>query len=54
VIAVGPEGGWTAYEAGRLREKGFLPVSLGPRPLRVDAAVPYAVGQIEIWLRGRR
>lgn len=54
VVAVGPEGGWTAYEAGRLREKGFLPVSLGPRPLRVDAAVPYAVGQIEIWLRRRR
>jgi 16S rRNA (uracil1498-N3)-methyltransferase len=53
-LAVGPEGGWTAYEAGRLREKGFLAVSLGPRPLRVDAAVPYAVGQVELWLRGRR
>ena len=52
-LAVGPEGGWTAYEAGRLRERGFLPFSLGPRVLRVDAAVPYAVAQAELWLRSR-
>jgi RsmE family RNA methyltransferase len=50
-LAVGPEGGWTAYEAGRLEERGFAPFSLGPRVLRVDAAVPYAVGQAELWLR---
>lgn len=53
VVAIGPEGGWTPYEAGRLVERGFRPVTLGPRPLRVDAAVPYAVGQAELWLRGR-
>lgn len=52
-LAIGPEGGFTAYEAGRLVEKGFLPFSLGPRVLRVDAAVPYAVGQAELWLRRR-
>jgi 16S rRNA (uracil1498-N3)-methyltransferase len=50
-LAIGPEGGWTAYEARRLAERGFAPVSLGPRVLRVDAAVPYAVGQAELWLR---
>jgi len=50
-LAVGPEGGWTPYEAGRLEERGFQPFSLGPRTLRVDAAVPYAVGQVELWLR---
>jgi RsmE family RNA methyltransferase len=50
-LAVGPEGGWTTYEAERLRERGFAPFSLGPRVLRVDAAVPYAVGQAELWLR---
>jgi len=50
-LAIGPEGGWTGYEAERLREKGFQPVTLGPRPLRVDAAVPYAVAQVEMWMR---
>jgi RsmE family RNA methyltransferase len=51
-LAVGPEGGWTPYEAEELRRRGFAPFSLGPRVLRVDAAVPYAVGQAELWLRG--
>jgi RsmE family RNA methyltransferase len=50
-LAVGPEGGWTSYEAGRLRERGFVPFTLGARALRVETAVPYAVGQIELWLR---
>jgi 16S rRNA (uracil1498-N3)-methyltransferase len=51
-LAVGPEGGWTPYEAEELRRRGFTPFSLGPRVLRVDAAVPYAVGQVALWLRG--
>jgi RsmE family RNA methyltransferase len=51
-LAVGPEGGWTAYETEELRRRGYAPFSLGPRVLRVDAAVPYAVGQAELWLRG--
>ena len=50
-LAVGPEGGWTAYEAERLRERGFAPFTLGPRALRVESAVPFAVGQVELWLR---
>lgn len=50
-LAIGPEGGWTAYEAGELARRGFVPFSLGPRVLRVDAAIPYAVGQAELWLR---
>jgi RsmE family RNA methyltransferase len=50
-LAIGPEGGWTAYEAEELRRRGFAPFSLGARVLRVDAAVPYAVGQAELWLR---
>jgi RsmE family RNA methyltransferase len=52
VLAVGPEGGFTAFEAEELRRRGFEAFSLGPRVLRVDAAVPYAVGQAELWLRG--
>ena len=52
-VAIGPEGGWTPYEADALRGRGFTPFSLGPRVLRVDAAVPYAIGQVELWLRAR-
>jgi len=50
-LAVGPEGGWTPYEADELRRRSFQPFTLGARVLRVDAAVPYAVGQAELWLR---
>ncbi|ABC82762.1 protein of unknown function DUF558 [Anaeromyxobacter dehalogenans 2CP-C] len=50
-LAIGPEGGWTPYEAAALRDRGFAAITLGPRVLRVDAAVPYAVGQAELWLR---
>jgi RsmE family RNA methyltransferase len=53
-LAIGPEGGWTPYEAGELAKRGFEPVSLGPRPLRVDQAVPFAVGQAEHWLAAGR
>jgi 16S rRNA (uracil1498-N3)-methyltransferase len=52
-LAIGPEGGWTEYEAARLREKGFRPFSLGARVLRVDTAVPYAIAQAELWLRSQ-
>jgi 16S rRNA (uracil1498-N3)-methyltransferase len=52
-LAIGPEGGWTEYEAARLREKGFRAFSLGPRVLRVDTAVPYAIAQAELWLRSQ-
>jgi RsmE family RNA methyltransferase len=50
-VAIGPEGGWTAYEAAELERRGFAPFSLGPRPLRVDQAVPFTVGPLELWLR---
>jgi RsmE family RNA methyltransferase len=53
-VAIGPEGGWTAYEADELRRRAFAPFSLGARVLRVDAAVPYAIGQAELWLRAGR
>jgi RsmE family RNA methyltransferase len=51
VVAVGPEGGFTPYEAGALAARNFAPFSLGPRPLRVDVAVPFVVAQAEQWLR---
>ena len=51
VVAIGPEGGWTRYEADELMRRGFASFTVGPRVLRVDAAVPYIVGQLELWLR---
>jgi RsmE family RNA methyltransferase len=47
VIAIGPEGGWVPFEIELLRSRGFVPFSLGPRTLRVEVAVPYALGAIK-------
>ncbi len=38
-LAVGPEGGFTAEEIASARERGWRPISLGPRILRVETAV---------------
>ena len=46
VIAVGPEGGWTPFELDLLQVRRFAPVTLGPRPLRVEVAVPALVGAL--------
>jgi RsmE family RNA methyltransferase len=46
VLAIGPEGGWVPFEVKLLEEHGFAPITLGPRPLRVEVALPYALGAI--------
>ena len=38
LLAVGPEGGWNAFELGLLQARGFQPVGMGPRTLRTDTA----------------
>ncbi|MGE0394923.1 MAG: 16S rRNA (uracil(1498)-N(3))-methyltransferase [Vicinamibacterales bacterium] len=38
LLAVGPEGGWNDFERALLRDRGFTPVSMGPRTLRTDTA----------------
>lgn len=38
LLAVGPEGGWTAFERDLLAHQGFLGIGLGPRTLRTDTA----------------
>jgi RsmE family RNA methyltransferase len=38
LIAIGPEGGWNAFELGLLEAHGFHRVGLGPRTLRADTA----------------
>lgn len=51
VLAIGPEGGWVRFELDLLEARGFTPFSLGPRPLRVEVALPYAVGALRGALR---
>jgi len=46
-LAIGPEGGFTAYEIEKLEEAGLKPVHLGPRPLRVETAVPALLGRLQ-------
>jgi RsmE family RNA methyltransferase len=46
VLAIGPDGGWVPFEADLLERCGFLPVSLGPRVLRVEVAVSYIIGRV--------
>ena len=45
-LAIGPEGGFVGYELELLAKQGFAPISLGPRPLRVEDAVPALIGRI--------
>ncbi len=47
---IGPEGGLTDEEVGVARDKGFLPVSLGPRLLRVETAVTAALSVLQTFL----
>ncbi len=38
LLAIGPEGGWNAFEIGLLESHGFQPFGMGPRTLRTDTA----------------
>ncbi len=46
VLCIGPEGGFTDYEVGKLEEAGCQGVHLGPRILRVETAVPVLVSRL--------
>jgi len=45
-LAIGPEGGWVPFEIDLLVSRGFEPFTLGPRTLRVEVAVAYALGAL--------
>lgn len=45
-LAIGPEGGFIENEINMLKARGFIPVHLGSRPLRVEHAVPALVGRL--------
>lgn len=49
-IAVGPEGGWTDGEVDAAAAAGFMPLTLGARTLRADAAPAAAIAVLQhVW-----
>lgn len=52
VIAIGPEGGWIPFEIELLGARGFTPVTMGERILRVETACIAAFAQLRV--PGRR
>ena len=45
-VAIGPDGGWTSYEATSLQDNGFEWVHLGPRIHRVETVVSAILGRL--------
>lgn len=52
VLAIGPDGGWVPFEVDLLARNGFAPISLGPRVLRGEVAVPTLIGALRPTLMG--
>ena len=53
VVLVGPEGGFTECEIGRIVDAGFAKMPLGPRTLRAETAAVAALAtaqQLAGWL----
>jgi 16S rRNA (uracil1498-N3)-methyltransferase len=49
-VLIGPEGGWTPDEVADALAAGCVPVTLGPRTLRADAAPLVALSVLQyVW-----
>ena len=48
VLAIGPDGGWVPFEVELFETNGFQPVSIGPRVLRGEVAVPAILGALRV------
>lgn len=46
LLAIGPEGGFIEQEVQQFVAHGFAPISLGPRILKVETAVPVALSKL--------
>lgn len=46
-LAIGPDGGWVPFEVELFERRGFAPLSLGPRILRVEVAASFALGVVQ-------
>lgn len=53
-LAIGPEGGWTAEELDTFMQRGWQPVTLGPRILRAETAAIAATAILGTALNVRR
>lgn len=45
-LVVGPEGGFISYEIKKLTEAGVAAVTIGPRILRVETAIPVLISRL--------
>ena len=55
MLLIGPEGGWSEAERGRLRALPFVtPISLGPRILRADTAAVMVLALVQAVLGDAR
>ncbi len=54
LLAIGPEGGWNAFELALLRAHGFVEAGMGSRTLRTDTACVAALAIVSAAVRARR
>ncbi|MBW8015621.1 MAG: 16S rRNA (uracil(1498)-N(3))-methyltransferase [Planctomycetes bacterium] len=47
-LAIGPEGGWVPFELEIMLQQGFIAITIGDWPLRVENAVVAALAQVKL------